>query len=261
MVEATDDQAMSDGVRDPTPESIKKVPYVSRGRDEPTKADMLKYLTCYLCKGVYRDAHTINECMCTFCKGCVYSFFFENAARNRCPNCKTELGGKPLETIVRDITLQNIVDWLIPDFKERDDKFKSILLLDANTRRVAKGKLKPEVLIKKKQQNLDTNDSTEPKVNSDIEFKLLPFPDEDTFLKMGELPKKLKIASRSKTVLTVKKHINNLLEEPIDNIEVMCKNIPVPDSHTLEFVKRTKWQHTSRAVVLMYRRKKRIIGN
>ena len=46
---------------------------------------------------------------------------------------------------MRDITLQNIVDWLIPDFKERD----------ANKRRVAKGKLKPDVLLKKKQQNLD----------------------------------------------------------------------------------------------------------
>lgn len=58
---------------------------------------------------------------------------------------------------------------------------------------------------------------------------------------MAELPKKLKIANKQKTVLTVKKHIHNILEEPIDNIEVMCKNIPVPDSHTLEFVKKTKW--------------------
>ena len=154
MVESrnTDDQAMSEGAI----ENIRKVPYVSKGREEPTKADMLNYLTCYLCKGVYRDAHTINECMCTFCKGCVYSFFFENNARNRCPNCKTELGGKPLETIVRDITLQNIVDWLIPDFKERDDKFKSILLNEANKRRVAKGKLPAEALIRRKPEGAGT---------------------------------------------------------------------------------------------------------
>lgn len=246
MVEAADTEMTQE---------LRKVPYVSKGRDEPTKADMLTYLTCYLCKGVYRDAHTINECMCTFCKGCVYSFFYENQARNRCPNCKTELGGKPLETIVKDITLQNIVDWLIPDFKERDDKFKSILLNEAIKRRVAKGKLGADALIKKRTEETATDSS------NDIEFKLLPFPDEDQYLKMGELPKKLKVANKHKTVLTVKKHINNHLEEPIDNIELMCKNIPVPDSHTLEFIKRTKWQHTSRAVVLMYRRKKRIIGN
>ena len=75
MVET--DRAMSEGAA-PSTTSMKKVKYVSKGRDEPTKADMLNYLTCYLCKGVYRDAHTINECMCTFCKGCVYSFFYEN---------------------------------------------------------------------------------------------------------------------------------------------------------------------------------------
>ena len=51
------------------------IPYVPNPETGPTKADMLQYLTCFLCKGVYRDAHTINECMCTFCKGCIYTFF------------------------------------------------------------------------------------------------------------------------------------------------------------------------------------------
>jgi predicted Zn-ribbon and HTH transcriptional regulator len=105
-------------------------------KGEPTKADVLQYLTCWLCKGAYRDAHTINECMCTCknkltyqldldCKGCIYTYFTEVPNRNKCPQCQTELGGKPMETLVRDMTLQNIVDWLIPDFKERDDKLKS----------------------------------------------------------------------------------------------------------------------------------------
>jgi len=116
---------------------------------EATKGDMLQYLTCYLCKGVYRDAHTINECMCTYCKGCIYHYFTEIPTRAKCPCCQAELGGKPLETIVKDTTLQNIVDWLIPDFKERDDKLKAILLQEANERRVKKGKLDPSVLIKK----------------------------------------------------------------------------------------------------------------
>lgn len=74
------------------------VRYEPGSRSEPTKADMLQYLTCWLCKGVYRDAHTINECMCTCkyflyflirkfidCKGCVYKYFLENPTRNKCP--------------------------------------------------------------------------------------------------------------------------------------------------------------------------------
>ena len=39
------------------------------------------------------------------CKGCVFHYFAEQPTRNKCPQCQTELGGKPLETLVRDITL------------------------------------------------------------------------------------------------------------------------------------------------------------
>lgn len=245
---------------------IKKVTYEPGSRAEPTKADMLQYLTCYLCKGVYRDAHTINECMCTYCKGCIYRFFTEVPNRNKCPSCACELGGKPLETIVKDITLQNIVDWLIPDFKERDDKLKSKLLQEANERRVKKGKLPAEILNKPSKSvevelpNSQEDQPAKTKADINFEFKLVPFPDEDRYLRMGELPKKLKYANKQKTVLTVKKHIHNYLDEPIDNIEVLCKNFPVADSHTLEWVKRTKWQNNTRVLILMYKRKKRIVN-
>ena len=77
---------------------------------------------------------------------------------------------------------------------------------------------------------------------------------------MIELPKKLKFANKNKTILTVKKHIHNYLKEPIDNIEVLCKNFPVADSHSLEYIKKTKWQNLTKTMVLQYKRKKRIIS-
>ena len=76
------------------------------------------------------DIYTID------CKGCIYHYFTEQQYRNKCPQCQTELGGKPLESLVRDITLQSIVDWLIPDFKERDDKLKAQLLKQINEKRM-----------------------------------------------------------------------------------------------------------------------------
>ena len=72
---------------------------------------------------------------------------------------------------------------------------------------------------------------------------------------MEELPKKLKYSNRNKTILTVKKHIHNYLDEPVENIEILCKNFPVADSHTLEFVKKTKWQNSNKCLVLLYHRK------
>ena len=118
---------------------------------------------------------------------------------------------------------------------------------------MAKGKLSADVLVKKpanKRKDEDAemdgaeegNESGKKGSGSDLEFKLWPFNEEDPHLKMSELPKKLKVMDKTRTVLTIKKHIHNHLAEPIDNIEILCKNISVPDSHTLEFVKRTKWQ-------------------
>ena len=82
------------------------------------------FLKCPLCLGFFRDAHTINECMCSFCKKCIFEYFQLNPKNDKCPSCKenVSLGGKPLKNVVSDQTLQKIVDLLYPQFKEQDLK-------------------------------------------------------------------------------------------------------------------------------------------
>ena len=129
-----------------------------------------------------------------------------------------------------------------------------------NEKRIAKGKMPQSVVDKqKKQQQKQQEALTSNDIN--FEFKLLNFQDEDPHLIMAELPKKLKYANKSKTILTLKKHIHNYTSEPIDNIEILCKNFPVADSHSLEYVKKTKWQNNLKTMCLMYKRKRRIFGN
>ena len=94
-----------------------------------------------------------------------------------------------------------------------------------------------------------------------FEFRLIPFNDDDPYLKLDDLPKKVKFANKNKTILTVKKHIHNYLKEPLDNIEILCKNFPVADSHSLEYIKKTKWVNSAKMMELQYKRKKRVIGN
>jgi hypothetical protein len=84
--------------------------------------------------------------------------------------------------------------------------------------------------------------------------------DDDLHLRLDDLPKKLKFANKNKTILTVKKHINAYLKEPVDNIEILCKNFPVADQHSLEYIKKTKWQGTN-VMELTYKRKKRVNEN
>lgn len=67
------------------------------------KSDLDVFLKCSLCQGFLRNAHTINECMCSFCKACIYKYFLQDPKREKCPNCKTEsLGGRPLKNVVSD---------------------------------------------------------------------------------------------------------------------------------------------------------------
>ena len=61
---------------------------------------------------------------------------------------------------MRDITLQNIVDWLIPDFKKRDDDLKIKLLKRINEKREKKGTLKPSASKKEPPKQENSNTST-----------------------------------------------------------------------------------------------------
>ena len=82
------------------------------------KKDLDPLLKCPICTGFFRDAHTINECLCSFCKACIYKYFHGNTKREQCPSCEAKLGGKPLRSVIADSSLQKIVDLLYPQFKE-----------------------------------------------------------------------------------------------------------------------------------------------
>ncbi|KAF8822451.1 zinc finger, C3HC4 type (RING finger) domain-containing protein [Cardiosporidium cionae] len=73
-------------------------------------ADLLK---CPLCKGYFREAYTIRECLHTFCKVCIYQHCA--AGKTGCPTCKEQLPTN-LEGIEFDRIIQNMVDKLFPHF-------------------------------------------------------------------------------------------------------------------------------------------------
>jgi hypothetical protein len=80
------------------------------------KQKLVSYLKCYLCKGIFRCPMTINECMHTFCKVCIYRHFYSNVNVDSCPSCNTKLGGKPLDTLIFDNSIASLVDIIFPEF-------------------------------------------------------------------------------------------------------------------------------------------------
>jgi hypothetical protein len=78
---------------------------------------LIPLLTCKICHGIFRTPYTINACMHTFCKACIFKYFYQNAELSQCPTCNNSLGGKPLDTLVFDNSINTLINILFPEFE------------------------------------------------------------------------------------------------------------------------------------------------
>jgi hypothetical protein len=83
---------------------------------------IIKLLTCKLCSGIFRNPYTIIECMHTFCKACIYKYMSKIKEDHICPECSLPLGGKPLDKMLFDTSVEDMVDTLFGEFKQIDEK-------------------------------------------------------------------------------------------------------------------------------------------
>ncbi|CAF0979270.1 unnamed protein product [Adineta steineri] len=80
-----------------------------------------EHLTCRLCSGYLIDAWTINECLHSFCRPCIFSYFNDHDENTACPVCSTvPHPANPLLGITKDCWLQQIVYKLVPSLFKRE---------------------------------------------------------------------------------------------------------------------------------------------
>jgi hypothetical protein len=80
-----------------------------------------EHLTCQLCSGYLIDAWTINECLHSFCRPCIFSYFNDNDENTTCPVCSTvPHPANPLLGLTKDCWLQQIVYKLVPSLFKRE---------------------------------------------------------------------------------------------------------------------------------------------
>jgi len=76
--------------------------------------ELNNYLSCKICNGYFREAHSISECLHTFCKVCITSNLdSQPRGEKKCPVCSTDL--KP-PRLIYDRTIQAVVDKIFPHF-------------------------------------------------------------------------------------------------------------------------------------------------
>ncbi len=93
------------------------------------KEKLVSYLKCEICKGIFRNPMTINECMHTFCKTCIFKHFCSNITTDYCPTCKIKLGGKPMDTLIFDHSIASLIEILFPEFETIDKENCVIIIL------------------------------------------------------------------------------------------------------------------------------------
>lgn len=156
--------------------------------------DLHPFISCTLCDGYFRNAHTIPECMHTFCKICIQRHFFQNANGGpiTCPNCHIQLG--PYKSsgskIIFDRNIQSIVDKLFPHFNEQIKKRKE--------------QFKPAAKNAKKR-----------KAGEEITFQVVPYPRASASESLPELKKQgVKVKSTSK-IAVIQKFIFKRFDEEL----------------------------------------------
>ena len=81
-------------------------------------SELNQLLICKLCLGYFQDAHTITECMHTFCRSCIWAYFDrrDDGRSIPCPRCNTDIGFYhiAITKIIFDRNIQSIVDKIFP---------------------------------------------------------------------------------------------------------------------------------------------------
>jgi Zinc finger, C3HC4 type (RING finger) len=113
----------------------------SSGEDDAAPAQLMdinSHLMCPLCDGYLREAHTVVECMHTFCKSCLLIKLSSMYGALKCPafECETQVacsaynGELKMQGILVDNTMQSLVDKLIPGLVEADAKLEALFYAD-----------------------------------------------------------------------------------------------------------------------------------
>jgi polycomb group RING finger protein 3 len=195
-------------------------------------------ITCQLCNGYYREAHTITDCMHTFCKSCLLDYFNNKSGSKRgylcCPTCKADLGSSTFSTFsakfIYDRNMQAVVDKIFPHFAKQELEYAR----NKTKRQNETGAVK------------ETNKSAKVSNDSEKEVTIKLFPvnksenvNIDELLILPALKKPSLKASLSVQIAKLQKFIHKRLDPEVqhgvefDNIEILYNGKTLNPTHDL----------------------------
>lgn len=214
-------------------------PTVHNGIVEFELSSVVERFTCTLCSGLFKDPLTITECLHSFCRSCLFSYF-ANTGKKHCPRCNMLLEPDPYKNAMRDRTLESLCEKvLFVDAKERDDVEEK------------KFYAKRGILPKPEFESDMSPERAAPITTTDDELEFLLVPDEKADKQHRLPPLKqphIKVSGRFK-ILGVKKYLLQQLKmdlKLLSSVEIKCRNEIVGNEHSLHFIECTKWMMSDR---------------
>lgn len=216
--------------------------------------DLKSHLTCGLCTGFFRDAHTILECMHTFCKSCILSHFHNNNVRGsiECPTCDAKLGlyGHLSTKMIYDRDVQSVVDKLFPQFiafeKQEEIKFyadKGIPLKSLSIKHERDKSEDVQGSSKKAKLSGAAEASANPDQEEEFNVRIDACEECDESLRMPALAKRMCKAQYSIKIIKLKKFVHKRLPETMqehllpEDIEMIYKGHAVEDDKKLSHMR------------------------
>eukprot|EP01087_Luapelamoeba_hula_P019074 TRINITY_DN6270_c0_g1_i1.p1 TRINITY_DN6270_c0_g1~~TRINITY_DN6270_c0_g1_i1.p1 ORF type:complete len:1087 (-),score=199.02 TRINITY_DN6270_c0_g1_i1:33-3293(-) len=236
-----------------------------------------EFLLCTLCMGYFRDAHTIRECLHTFCKSCLYKYFQTTAD---CPVCGQDLRPNPHEFIRFDRNMHNIVNKLFGHIMEKDlrneaefyrmnglisDAERIEAELAAQERKTprplgstaaasaASAAAVPSTIATTKSK--PARDLSKPLYRDEISFELLK---DESETGLSELVRPLVRTTAQVTVRHLKKFLSNKLPSVsnINDLDVIYKGEVLGMEHSMEYILKTRGFDLHSAIQFKYRKRR-----
>ena len=222
-----------------------------------------QFLTCKVCNGYFIKAHTINECLHTFCLRCIPRHKSTTGGEDRiskCPTCNKRLNIRFDDAVKPDRTIQNLVDNFFPNFienqDEREEEFyrkqgikrkRANINAFANNTNINKKRTAPNG--NSNGENGNTEKQKKKKTNDDVCFQLVSHEDSN----LESLPKPYLRTSGQLRTIHLKKYLIKKLNLPVNsNLQILCNGEIIGKEHSLLYIKRTRW-HEKEHLTLHYR--------
>lgn len=233
-------------------------------------AELTEHLGCVICRGILRDAHTIPDCLHSFCKSCIYRHFIVKGSRN-CPKCNKLLSPRPVATLISDKKLQDIVDRIFPEFKAQEVideqefyaknnfKLKEAAPSGASTPETVNSGDASSQSASRSRSKAKKAPSVEPVAVENVfsrQIAVEAYPQQTNALALPELKFPFMLVSGNFKMSELGKLIHKRLrlEEDVQ-LEIACMGTAVGPELSALFILRTIWEHQNQKepLVLHYR--------